>query len=213
MHTTHRWLSILEGCLLVALGVHLLSSSHLLISGTAGLGLILQRLTPLNFGELFFLLNLPFYLLAFLAMGKAFTVRTFIAITLLAVLSELMRRFLHLEIDQPIVAAALGGMLVGFGLIILFRHHASLGGINILAVFLEQRMNIHAGLTTAVVDMVILAISLIAFSPLEILYSLVAFAMLSSVVSRYHKPPVWARTAAQQAEVKLKEMQERGVLE
>jgi uncharacterized membrane-anchored protein YitT (DUF2179 family) len=213
MHTTHRWLSILEGCLLVALGIHLLSSSHLLISGTAGLGLILQRITPLNFGELFFLLNLPFYLLAFLTMGKGFTVRTFIAITLLAVLSELMRRYLYLEIEQPLVAAALGGMLVGFGLILLFRHQASLGGINILAVYLEQRMNIHAGLTTAIADVIILSLSFFTFNPMEILYSLVAFAMLSSVVSRYHKPPAWARTTAQQAEVRLKELQQQGILE
>ncbi|MFK7159974.1 YitT family protein [Marinospirillum sp. MEB164] len=191
MQTTHRWLSIIEGCLLVALGVHLLQVSQLLISGTAGLGLVLIQVTNLSFGQLFFLLNLPFYILAWRTLGRAFTLRTFLSISLLSVLSELMARYVHLEI-HPILASVLGGLLVGFGLILLFRHQASLGGMNILAVYLERRFNWHASTTLLIGDLGVLLLALLLLEPAQVIWSVLAFIALSSVVKRYHRPPAWA---------------------
>lgn len=196
MMTTHRWLSILEGCLLVALGIHLLTASDLLISGTAGLGLILQQATGLGFGLLFFLLNIPFYLLSLRCMGWVFTLRTFVSVTLLSLLSELMRRWLDFTVAEPILAAVLGGLLIGFGLIILLRHQASLGGLTILACYLEKRLNIHAGRTTLVCDGVVVLFGLLVFEPTQVLCSLLAFLSLSSVLGRYHRPPRWAQVAS-----------------
>jgi uncharacterized membrane-anchored protein YitT (DUF2179 family) len=192
MYTTHCWLSILEGCLLVALGIHILNASDLLISGTAGAGMILQHVTDLSFSVIFFLLNIPFYILALRYMGTEFTIRTFFSISLLSILTELMQRYLQLTVD-PLFAAVLGGLLVGFGLIILFRHHASLGGLNILAMYLERRFAIHPGRTTIVGDMLIAIAALWVFEAQQVAISMVAFAVVSSVVGRYHKPPQWTR--------------------
>ena len=192
MNITHRWLSIVEGCLLVALGLHILNAAGLLISGTAGIGMILGKFTELSFGQLFFILNMPFYILAWRALGKAFAWRTFMSISLLSGLSELMRYYVHLTID-PILSGILGGMLVGFGLIILFRHNASLGGLNILAVYLERRFGIHAGKTTLLADLGVLVAAITVLDLSHLLYSLLAFLLLSSVVGRYHRPPKWAQ--------------------
>ncbi|NVK73007.1 MAG: YitT family protein [Oceanospirillaceae bacterium] len=194
MKTTHRWLSIIEGCLLVALGLHILNSAGLLISGTAGVGMILLRVTDLSFGQLFFLLNMPFYILSWYALGRDFTLRTFASISLLSILSELIKAHVHLSI-HPILSAALGGLLVGFGLIILFRHNASLGGLNILSVYLERRFRIHASRTTLVADIGILIAAFVFLDLADLGYSLLAFLLLSSVVGRYHRPPKWAQTA------------------
>lgn len=191
MKMTHRWLSIVEGCLLVALGIHLLQASNLLISGTAGLGLILIQVTELSFGQVFFLLNLPFYVLSWWTLGPGFTLRTFFSIALLSLLSELMSQFMVLSV-HPLLASALGGLLVGFGLIILFRHQASLGGLNILAVYLERRFNWHASITLLVGDLGILLLALALLDPLQVMASLIAFLALTSVVKRYHRPPSWA---------------------
>ncbi|MGO3455269.1 MAG: YitT family protein [Marinomonadaceae bacterium] len=135
MNVTHRWLSIIEGCLLVALGIHILNSAGLLISGTAGIGMILRQFTDFSFGQLFFLLNIPFYILAWRTLGRDFTISTFVSISLLSAFSELMRHYVSIDMN-PILSGTLGGLLVGFGLIILFRHNASLGGLNILSVYL-----------------------------------------------------------------------------
>lgn len=187
MKITQQWLSILEGCILVALGLHILNAEGLLISGTAGAGMILLRLTELSFGQLFFILNLPFYLLAWYALGRDFTIRTFLSISLLSGLSELMQYYAVVEMP-PLLSAALGGLLVGFGLTILFRNNASLGGVNILSVYLEKTFGIHASKSMLAADICILiaAFAVLEFS--ELAYSLLAFVLLSSVVGRYHKP-------------------------
>ncbi|WP_010322092.1 YitT family protein [Marinobacterium stanieri] len=193
MTYTHRWLSILEGCLLVALGIHLLDASDLLISGTAGLGLLLQQLTGLSFAQLFFLLNLPFYILSLRCMGWHFTLRTFVAVSTLTLLSELMQRWFDFSISEPLLAAVIGGMLIGFGLIILFRHQASLGGLNILSIYLERRFGIHASKTTLAADILIVLAAFWLFEPLQVVLSLAAFLSMASVVGRYHRPPSWAQ--------------------
>ncbi|MEP0072252.1 MAG: YitT family protein [Marinomonas sp.] len=191
MKITHRWLSILEGCILVALGLHILNSAGLLISGTAGAGMILLRLTDLSFGQLFFLLNLPFYILAWYTLGRDFTLRTFASVSLLSILSELMKYYAVLSI-HPLLSATLGGLLVGFGLIILFRHNTSLGGLNILSVYLERKFNIHASKTTLIADIFVLIAAITFLDLTHLGLSLIAFVLLSSVVGRYHKPPKWA---------------------
>lgn len=196
MYITHRWLSIVEGCVLVALGIKLLSASQLLISGTAGLGLILIQVTDLSFGQLFFVLNLPFYLLSLYALGWQFTLRTFISVSLLTGLTELLDRFVTLQIGEPVLAAVMGGLLLGFGLIILFRHQASLGGFNIMAIFMERRFGIHAGKTTLALDLTVLVLGLCLLEPSKVIWSLFGFVALSSVMGRYHNPPAWARPQA-----------------
>ena len=200
MKTTHRWLSIIEGCLLVALGLHILNSAGLLISGTAGAGMILLRVTDLSFGQLFFLLNIPFYILAWYTLGRDFTLRTFASVSLLSLLSELMKQYVVLSI-HPLLSGALGGLLVGFGLIILFRHNASLGGLNILSVYLERRFGVHASKTTLVADIAVLMVAVVFLDWSHLAYSLLAFLLLSSVVGRYHRPPKWAQIVMVDAKV------------
>ncbi|MCB5160631.1 YitT family protein [Marinomonas algarum] len=163
------------------------------MSGTAGIGMILLRLTDLSFGQLFFLINLPFYILAWYALGRDFTIRTFVSVSFLSILSELMKHYVILSIP-PLLASTLGGLLVGFGLIILFRHNTSLGGINILAVYLERKAGIHAGKTTLFIDMLVLIAAMTVIDITYLVYSLLAFAALSSVIGRYHRPPIWAQT-------------------
>ena len=55
---------------------------------------------------------------------------------LVYVLSELRARFIHLSMLDPFYAAVIGRLLMGVGFIVLFRHQASLGGVNILALYL-----------------------------------------------------------------------------
>ncbi|WP_191602378.1 YitT family protein [Marinomonas algicola] len=187
MKTTHIWLSILEGCLLAALGLHILNSAGLLISGTAGVSFLLLQFVDLTFGQLFFLLNIPFYILAWQSLGWRFTLRTFLSVSLLSAISELLRLYVHIDMN-PILSATFGGMLVGFGLIILFRHNASLGGLNILAVYLERKFNIHASKTTLVADLMVIAGAFSVLDGRGLAFSFLAFLVLSSIIGRYHKP-------------------------
>jgi uncharacterized membrane-anchored protein YitT (DUF2179 family) len=180
-------LMILEGCLIVALGIQFFTSSNLVIGGTAGLSIILKQLTGLSFGVLFFLVNIPFYILAIKQMGLAFTIRTFISVSILSVLSDFLAVYVTFKVAHPLIGSVLGGALIGFGLILIFRSGSSLGGINILALFLDKRYRINPGRTIMTTDIIIVGSATFVFGLKQILFSMVAIFVMSSILGRYHK--------------------------
>ncbi|MBO6802784.1 MAG: YitT family protein, partial [Thalassospira sp.] len=149
-------LALLLGTMVVSLGVTLYSESILVTGSTAGAALLIEHATGLSFGVIFFVINLPFYWLAFKRMGKAFTIKTFIAVGLVSAFSKLTPMLVEFNNLNPIYAAVAGGALMGIGLLMLFRHRAGLGGVNILALYLQENFNIRAGYFQLAVDMVIL---------------------------------------------------------
>ena len=137
--------ALLTGTLFVALGITLFGHSGLLTGGTAGLAFLLHYATGWGFGLIFFVVNLPFYALAWQRMGKGFTFRTFAAVGLLSLLVELLPRFIGFQLLNPGFSAVMGGLLMGTGMLMLFRHRASLGGLNVLALYLQERFGWRAG--------------------------------------------------------------------
>lgn len=174
--------------LFVAFGVYLFQSQDLMVGGAAGLALLGTHALPMDFGLLFFLINLPFYALAWTQIGKRFTVNTFISVTTVSVLSEQIPKFVDISNANPLFAAIFGGMLIGVGMLIMFRHTSSLGGVGILAFFLQGKYGIRAGTFQLSVDTVIL-LSALAFIewPLVVVSVLAAFC-LNMVLSLNHRP-------------------------
>jgi len=156
----HSWLedvqALLSATLLIALAINLYKGAGLLTGGTAGLGFLLSYLTPLSFGVGYFLINLPFYVLAWRRMGWRFTLRTLCAVSLVALFADLGSRWVRFEALQPVYAAVLGGILMGIGMLILFRHRASLGGVNLLVLYLQDRHGWRAGKVQMAIDCLIL---------------------------------------------------------
>jgi uncharacterized membrane-anchored protein YitT (DUF2179 family) len=60
---------------------------------------------------------------------------------------------------QPLFAAIAGGLLIGAGFLILFRHRASLGGLNVLVLWLQERTGWRAGYLQLALDVAILLAS------------------------------------------------------
>jgi uncharacterized membrane-anchored protein YitT (DUF2179 family) len=180
--------AILTGTLLVALGVTLYSKAVLLTGGTAGLALLLQYATGYGFGPLFFVLNLPFYYLAIKRMGWKLTLRTFIAVLLVSVFSRLTPNWIDVARIDPIYATVIGGALMGVGLLILFRHRTSLGGVNILALYLQERHGIRAGYVQLAIDVMILTASFFVLDMDRVALSLVGAAVLNLILATNHRP-------------------------
>ena len=180
--------AIVTGTMFIALGVAVFSRAGLLTGGTAGLAFLIHYATGWRFGVVFFLINLPFYWLALRAMGWAFTVKTFCAVAALSLFIELMPQAVRFESLQPLYAGVMGGFLIGAGLLMLFRHNASLGGINILALFLQQRRGWRAGTVQMVIDCLIVAAAFAWVEPQRIAISVLGAIALNLVVAVNHKP-------------------------
>lgn len=178
----------LTGTLMVALGVTLYTKATLLTGGTAGLALLLQYATDLDFGSLFFAINLPFYALSILRMGWKLTVRTFLAVLLVSYLAKLTPGWIGIGTLDPVYAALAGGVLMGVGLLVLFRHRTSLGGINILALYAQERYGIRAGYVQLGLDALILLASLFVIEPSQVALSLVGTGVLNLILATNHRP-------------------------
>ena len=180
--------AIVTGTMFIALGVAVFSRAGLLTGGTAGMAFLIHYATGWRFGVVFFLINLPFYWLALRAMGWAFTVKTFCAVAALSLFIELMPQAVRFESLQPLYAGVMGGFLIGAGLLMLFRHNASLGGINILALFLQQRRGWRAGKVQMAIDCLIVAAAFAWVEPQRIAISVLGAIALNLVVAVNHKP-------------------------
>ena len=180
--------AILTGALFIALGVAMFGRAGLLTGGTAGLAFLIHYATGWRFGVVFFVINVPFYWLALRAMGLAFTLKTFCAITTLSLATELMPLVVRFESLQPAYAGLMGGCLIGAGLLMLFRHHASLGGINILALYLQQRHGWRAGKVQMAIDCLIVLAAFALVEPWLIAISVLGAVALNLVVAVNHKP-------------------------
>lgn len=180
--------ALLLGTLVISFGASLLKQAGALTGGMAGLAFLLHYATGIKFGVAFFLLNLPFYWLAFRRMGPAFVVKTFCAIVLVSVFTELHGQFIDISNLDAFYAAILANGVMGLGFIVLFRHKASLGGVNILALYLQDRYGIRAGKLMMAVDVAILLASLLVVSLPLLLASICGAVLLNLIIAMNHRP-------------------------
>ena len=148
---------------------------------------ILQYLTGYGFGFYYTVLNLPFYLLSLSRLGRAFTIKTFLAVGLTSLITEIQPRYLKIETLDPIWTALLAGILLGFGLLALYRHRASLGGLGILAVYLQDRFGWRAGLVQLAFDTVVLAAAFAVAAPFIVLCSVIGALVLNLFLTINHR--------------------------
>ncbi len=181
-------LALFIGSGLVSLGVIFFNQAGLLTGGTAGLALFLQKITDYSFGTFFFILNLPFYGLAFLRMGWRFTLNTFIAVTTVSIAADHLPKLISINTIDPIYAALLGGALIGTGMLIIIRHKMSLGGFNILALYIQDRFGIRAGKVQMGLDFVIVFLSFFIVDLFTIALSIAGAVVLNLIIAFNHKP-------------------------
>lgn len=178
--------------LLISLALSLLQGARLLTGGTPGLAFLLSYATGWPLGGTLFLVNAPFYLLAWRVLGPRFTLKTLAAVTALSVGVEGVQRGLDVETIHPLLAALAAGTLTGVGLLVLFRHRASLGGINVLALALNRARGWRVGVVQMVVDLAIVCLAFAVVEPQRVGYSILGSLTVNAVLLWNHRPGRYA---------------------
>ncbi|MCZ8158910.1 MAG: YitT family protein [Rhizobiaceae bacterium] len=181
-------LAMISGTMFVSLGTLIYTETMLTVGSSAGLALLLSYVSGWGFGLIFFLVNLPFYILAVKRMGWAFTLRTFTAVALVSILSKLNGQWIDFSYLNPLYATVIGGGLIGTGLLMLFRHRTGLGGINILAMYLQEKTGLRAGYFQLGVDLAILAAAFFVLPADRLALSVLGAGIANLILAINHKP-------------------------
>lgn len=175
------------GLIAASVGLTFLKSLGFVTGQTAGLALLVSYLTGWSFGLVFFVVNLPFYALAWSRLGAEFTLKSIGCVGALSVLVELMPRWIDFAYLNPVVGTLVFGVLTGFGLLGVFRHKASLGGLGVLALMAQDRLGWRAGWVQLGFDAVLFAVAFAVFEPRVVLYSLFGAVILNGVIAFNHR--------------------------
>ena len=179
---------IFTGTLFVSLALVMFNEAGLLSGGTAGLAFVLHYATGISFGKLFFAINLPFYWFSWKRMGREFTIKTFLAIALLSLLTEFSPRVFDIARVYTSYAAVVGGLLLGTGCLFLARHRASLGGATIVSLYLQEKHGWRAGKIQMAIDSTVVMLALFVVAPERVLWSVLAAVLMSMFLWVNHKP-------------------------
>lgn len=180
--------ALFSGTLFVAMALMLFNQAGLLIGSTAGMAFLLHYVTDISFGKLFFVVNLPFYWFAWTRMGREFTLKTFICVALLSLLTELFPRVMQVSYINPLFASLLGGLLLGTGCLFLARHRSSLGGATIVSLYMQNRYGVRAGKVQLAIDCVVLLLALFVVPLERVFYSVLAAVVMGVFLWISHRP-------------------------
>lgn len=178
---------LIYGATMAAFGIVILTHLGLVTGQTAGLAVLISYATGWSFGPVFFAINLPFYVFGYLRMGWQFTLKTFIAVGLLSTLSLWLPTQVSFDSLNPYVGAVLFGFLSGSALLALFRHGASLGGIGILALMLQDRLGWRAGWVQLGFDAVLFAAAFLVIEARLLAISFLGALVVNLVIAINHR--------------------------
>lgn len=170
-----------------SLGLQFLTTVGLVTGQTAGIAVILSYVTGYSFGVVFFAVNLPFYLLAWMRLGATFTIKSLISVTFLSIVADALPLFVTFDTLNIALATVAFGALVGTGLLVMFRHNGSLGGLGVVALMIQDRTGFRAGWVQLIADGIIFAVALWLFPWMVVAYSLVGAVIMNLIIAINHR--------------------------
>ncbi|MEE4264756.1 MAG: YitT family protein [Desulfobacteraceae bacterium] len=176
-------LLITVGCFLCAAAIKgILIPKEFLAGGVTGLSLLIYYLLPmLPVGAIYFILNIPLFIVGWLFVGRRFFLYSVVGVIIFSAVMFLP--YPLIPIKDMILAALTAGIITGVGSGIILRSLGSAGGLDILSVILFKKFSIRPG--TFVLAFNALLIGVAAFRiPLEmVIYTLIFMYVTSYCVN------------------------------
>ena len=171
------------GSVLCAFAVKgILVPKQFLAGGITGLALLAHYVLPsLPIGFLYFLLNIPLFVIGWLFVGKRFFWYSLAGMLIFS--AVIFGPFPVLPIEDMILSALVAGMISGVGSGIILKSFGSAGGLDVLSVILFKKFSIRPGTTVMTFHGLLLLVAAFRL-PLEtVLYTLVYFYINSYFVN------------------------------
>lgn len=135
-------------------------------------------------GNLYFMLNIPLIILAYLKLGKEFTVMTLIVVLFSSLATNLFP--LTYVSQNPLINAVIGGVLTGLGTGITIKYGMSSGGFDILSLYLSKTFGWDVGMMTLLVNSIIIIGSGLLYNLETAIFTLITIFVTSRMIDAIH---------------------------
>lgn len=189
------WSLITLGAFILASGfVFFIDPHRIAPGGVYGIGIVVHYLTKglfswapqgLPIGTVGLILNIPLTIIGIKLLGPRFGIKTVIGFILTSVFIDAQHYLFGYEplVDDALLSSIFGGVLVGFGLGLIFKSKATSGGSDIIAMIIAKYTRLPLGQLMIYVDSAIVLIALAAFQDWKIpLYSWIVIYITGKVI-------------------------------
>lgn len=137
---------IITGCIVFSYGMNaIMIPAKLFSGGLAGIALLIgYQFASVDFGVTYLLLNVPLIVLGWLTISRRFIAYSIFGTAFFSLTASILDPEPVLLAD-PLLAALLAGVVCGFGAGLILKSIGSAGGMDILAIFLNQRFGFRVG--------------------------------------------------------------------
>jgi uncharacterized membrane-anchored protein YitT (DUF2179 family) len=190
---------------LIFFGTFIMSAGYVLFinpyrvvpGGVIGISIVIHYLTEgvfsfwptgIPIGLMALTIDIPLALLGVKILGPRFGIKTVVGFVLTATFMDVLKYFIGQDDplnlgDQILLASIFGGVLIGFGLGLIFRSRATTGGTDLISMMINKFTGVPLGQLLIIVDSIIVLLGLIAFGDWKIpLYSWIVIFITGQVV-------------------------------
>lgn len=163
-----------------------LDPNNMAPGGVSGIAVIINRLTGIETGTLIFLINIPIMILGACIFGVKFIMSTVYMLFIVSIATNVFSINGLIVTEDRMLAAFIGGSLMGLGIGSTFRLRATTGGADIIVKILRKKFPyIKSGQIFLLLDAMVIITSAIAFRNIEVaLYATIAVFVSSVVMDR-----------------------------
>ena len=173
------------GSAVLALGLVVFTiPNNIAPGGVSGLSTALTEIIPLGVGLMSLLLNVPLFCAALYVMGFRPLIKTAIPTVLLSVFIDWFSTFVPGYTNNVLLAAVMGGAVLGSGLGLLFLCGASSGGTDLLSLLVVRKFpNFSLGNLLMSIDAAVVVFAVFVFRNIDVaLYSVTTLFVTSKVI-------------------------------
>lgn len=160
------------------------------MGGVSGLSALIFYATGFPPGYSIWLLNFLMLGIAIKTLSRKFIYRTFIGVTMLAVVVAVLQPFFA---AHPVITAGedkfmhvlIGGLMGGIGLGVIYSHNGSTGGTDILIAILNKYFRMSFGRAMQFIDFTIITSSYLLFHSVELIVYGAVFTLVASYMCDY----------------------------
>ena len=197
--TVDRILMTVVGNLIFALGINLLINPiHLYSGGFTGISQLVRmfivevlhmpEIPGVDYmGVIYFLLNVPLFIMAYKVMGRQFCITTLGSIAMVSVFMALIPVPEKPIVADPMLAAVTGGIITGTGAGLLLRAGTSQGGQDIIGICMAKLYpNFKVGTIGIIISIMIYSVCLFVYDIPTVLYSIIFTVLNGIFINRVH---------------------------